>query len=208
MRKTIALCILAAAPILAAETGAMNDAERTFLIEQLEKSKKDFLTTIAGVTPAQWQFKPAPEVWSVAECAEHIILSEDFLRGSAQAMLKSPAVERPATSTAEHDQQIVGMVGDRSHKGKAPEPITPSGKFATPADAAKEFMARRDKSLEYARTTTDDLRVHVAKGPVGPMDAYQLLLLMASHTGRHTDQIREVQANPNYPKTTAQIVSR
>src|SRR6266699_1131290 len=50
MRKTLALCILAVAPILAAETGAMNDAERTFLIEQLEKSKKDFLSSIAGVT--------------------------------------------------------------------------------------------------------------------------------------------------------------
>src|SRR5260370_24056410 len=52
MRKTLALCILAVAP-LAAESGAMNDAERAFLIEQLEKSKKDFLSSIAGVTAAQ-----------------------------------------------------------------------------------------------------------------------------------------------------------
>jgi hypothetical protein len=207
MKKTLAFCILAVAPIMAAENGAMNPAERAFLIEQMEKSKKDFLSSLDGVTAAQWTFKPAPEVWSVAECAEHIILSEDFLRGYAQQNLKTPAVDRPATSTSEMDQKIVGMVGDRSHKGKAPEPIVPSGKFATPADAAKEFIARRDKSLEYARTTTDDLRAHVAKGPVGPMDSYQLLLLMAAHTGRHTAQIREVQANADYPKTTAQLVS-
>jgi hypothetical protein len=204
MRKILALCILAVAPILAAESGAMNDAERTYLIEQLEKSKKDFLSSIAGVTATQWQFKPSPEVWSVAECAEHIILSEDYLRGAAQGMLKSAPVERPATSTSEQDQKIVGMIGDRSHKGKAPEPIVPSGKFATPADAATEFTARRDNSLDYARTTTD-LRVHVTKGPVGPMDAYQLLLLMAAHTGRHTEQIREVQANAGYPKAAAQL---
>jgi hypothetical protein len=208
MKNALALCILAAAPILAAEGGAMNDAERAFLIEQLEKSKKDFLASIEGVTAAQWKFKPAPEVWSVAECAEHIILAEDFLRGYAQQTLKSPAVERPATSTSEGDHKLVAMVGDRSHKAKAPEPITPSGKFTTPADAAKEFTERRDKSLEYARTTTDDLRVHVAQGPAGTMDAYQFLLLMASHTGRHTEQIREVQANPDYPKTTAQVQAR
>jgi hypothetical protein len=208
MRKILALCILAVAPILAAESGAMNDAERTFLIEQLEKSRKDFLSSIAGVTAAQWQFKPTPEVWSVAECAEHIILSEDYLRGTAQGMLKSAAVERPATSTSEQDQKIVGMIGDRSHKAKAPEPIVPSGKFATPPDAATEFTARRDKSLDYARTTTDDLRVHVTKGPLGEMDAYQLLLLMAAHTGRHTEQIREVQANAGYPKTAAQLQAR
>jgi hypothetical protein len=208
MKKALALCILAAAPILAAENGAMNPAERAFLIEQLEKSKKDFLASIDGLTAAQWKFKPSPEVWSVAECAEHIILSEDFLRGFAMSTLQSPAVERPATSTTEQDQKIVAMVGDRSHKAKAPEPIVPSGKFATPADAAAEFTARRDKNLEYARTTNDELRVHSAKGPIGTMDSYQILLLLATHTGRHTEQIREVEANPDYPKTTAQVQAR
>ncbi len=202
--KAIAVCILAAVPIFAAENGAMTDAERSFLIEQLEKSQKDFLASIAGLTAAQWQFKPSADVWSVAECAEHIILAEDYLRGAAQGMLKTPAVERPETSNAEQDKKLVVMIADRSHKAKAPETIVPSGKFATPTDAAKEFTARRDKSLEYARTTTDELRVHASKGPIGTMDAYQLLLLMAVHTGRHTDQIREVQSNAAYPKTTAQ----
>src|SRR5579864_8724945 len=157
MRKALAVCVLAAVPILAAENGAMNDAERSFLIEQLEKSKKDFLASIADVTAAQWKFKPAPEVWSVAECAEHIILAEDYLRGAAQGMLKTPAVERPETSTAEQDKKLVVMVADRSHKAKAPEMIVPSGKFPAPADAAAEFTARRDKSLDYARTSTDEL---------------------------------------------------
>lgn len=207
MRKTLALCILAAAPILAAETGAINDSERAFLIEQLEKSKKDFLASINGLTEAQWKFKPAPDVWSVAECSEHIVLAEGFIGGGARMLLNSPVVDRPATSTEEHDHEIVGMVGDRSHKAKAPEPITPGGtKFPTPADAAAAFTAARDKSLEYARSTTDALRAHVTKGPVGPMDAYQLLLLMAAHTGRHTLQILEVEANPGYPKATAQLI--
>lgn len=208
MRKLLAFCILAAGPILAADNGTLTPAERAFLIEQLEKSKDAFLASIAGVTPAQWTFKPSAEVWSVAECAEHIVLAEDFLRGYSQATLKSPVVERPATSTLEADQKIVTMVGDRSHKAKAPEPIVPSGKFATPEDAAKEFTARRDNSIEYARTTTNDLPVHLSKGPVGDVDAYQILLLMAAHTGRHTEQIREVQANPNYPKATAQLISQ
>jgi hypothetical protein len=209
MKKSLAFCVRAVAPILAAESGAMNDAERAFLVEQLEKSKKDFLASIEGVTAAQWKFKPAPDVWSVAECSEHIVLAEGYISGGSQMLLKSPVVERPATSTAEHDREIVELVGDRSHKAKAPEPIAPNGtKFATPSDAAAAFIAARDKNLEYARTTTDELRVHVTKGPVGDMDAYQLLLLMASHTGRHTAQIREVQANPDYPKTTAQLQAR
>ena len=206
MQKTLMLCALIAAPLLASEGGAMTEAERAFLIAQLEQSKKEFLASLNGLTAAQWRFKPAPEVWSVAECAEHIVLSEDFLFGTAQQILKTPAVERLGSSSSEQDERLVAMVRDRSQKAKAPEPIVPSGKFATPADAAREFAERRDRSLAYARTTTDDLRVHVTKGPLGSLDAYQFLLLMAAHAGRHTAQIREVQANAGYPKASARLM--
>lgn len=102
---------------------------------------------------------------------------------------------------------LVAGVLDRSKKATAPEPIAPTGgKYATPAEAAREFTARRDKTIAYAKTTQDDLRFHSAPGPLGPMDAYQFLLLLASHAGRHTLQIKEVEANPAYPKATAKVV--
>jgi len=204
MKKVLAFCVLAAVPMLAGD-GAITDSERSFLVDQLQQSKKYFLDTIAGVTEAQWKFKPSPTAWSIAECAEHIVLSEDFLFKTSQGILKTPVVPRPETSNSEQDHKLVVMIGDRSHKATAPEPITPSGKFATPADAAAAFTEKRDRNLAYAKTTTDDLRVHTVKGPLGIMDAYQFLLLMASHTGRHTDQIKEVQANADYPKVTASV---
>ena len=201
MKRLIAVLTLAVAPLVAAENGAMTDAERAFLLEQLEQTKKDMLASINGLTAAQWKFKPAPNVWSVAECAEHIALAEDFIGGLAQQLLKTPAVDRPASSNSETDHKIVVAIGDRSHKATAPEPIVPSGKFATPEEAAREFSERRDRTITYVKTTGDDLRVHVTKeGPLGTMDAYQVLLLVAAHSGRHTAQIREVEANPAYPK--------
>src|SRR5450631_4636305 len=71
MRKKLALSlltssILAAVPAMAADGGAMSDAERSFLIDQMEASKKAFLASISGLSEAQWKFKPAPTVWSVA----------------------------------------------------------------------------------------------------------------------------------------------
>jgi hypothetical protein len=198
--KWIAVLACAAAPLLAADSGAMTAAERAYLIEQLEQSKKNMLASIQGVTDAQWKFKPAPNVWSVAECAEHIVLAEDYIFAGAQQALKTPAVPRLATANAEADRKLVSAIQDRSKKATAPEPITPSGKFATPADAVREFTARRDKTIAYVKTTQDDLRAHAMEGPAGPMDAYQFLLLLASHSARHTAQIREVQGNAVYPK--------
>src|ERR1700736_5879189 len=87
MKQAIAFLILAAAPVLAGESGTLTEGERSFLIEQLEQTKKDMLASIAGLTAAQWKFKPAAAVWSVAECAEHIILAEGFLFGASQQIL-------------------------------------------------------------------------------------------------------------------------
>ena len=33
-----------------------------------------------------------------------------------------------------------------------------------------------------------------------PLDAYEFLLLISAHSERHTKQILEVEADPNYPK--------
>lgn len=202
MVKLFPLLLCAAAPIFAAE-GSMNSAERAYLLDQLETSKKEMLASIQGLSAAQWTFKPAPAVWSVQECAEHIILAENFIFGGSQQILKTPAVDRPARSTEEVDHKIVAGVQDRSHKATAPEPIVPTGKFATPEDAAREFTARRDKTIAYVTATNDELRTHVGPGPAGPMDSYQFLLLLAAHSARHTAQIREVQSNAAYPKASA-----
>jgi hypothetical protein len=199
--SVLAISILSVAPAMAADGGALNDSERAFLIEQMEISKKAFLASIAGISEAQWTFKPAPNVWSVQECAEHIVLSETFLFDTSQQILKSPAVARPEKSGPEFDHQLAIGVQDRSHKATAPAPIDPAGRASTltPAAARKQFTEKRDQNEAYVKTTSDDLRVHVAPGPAGPMDAYQFLVLMATHTARHTEQIKEVQANANYP---------
>jgi hypothetical protein len=185
--------------------GRMTDAERAFLVDQLEQTKKLVLESIAGLTPAQWTFKAGPDRWSVQQCAEHIVLAEGFIFQGSQGLLKSPAVPRPEKSNSEVDHMLVAGVTDRSKKLSAPEPLVPSGKFATPEDAAKAFIEARDNSIDYVKSTDADLRVHVGPTPAGPLDAYQLLLLMAAHSARHTAQIREVEADANFPKTSAAL---
>ena len=53
-----------AAALCHAGGGAMSDAERAYLIDRLEESRKAVLASIDGLTEAQWTFKPAPTVWS------------------------------------------------------------------------------------------------------------------------------------------------
>jgi hypothetical protein len=198
--RTLSAFLLCAVSATAGD-GAMNPSERAYLLDVLDSTQKAMIAGIQGVSDAQWRFKPAPEVWSVQECAEHIILAEDFLRNTAMKVVQTPAVARLATATPENDRKLFESVQDRSKKASAPEPIRPGAKFATPADAVREFTARRGKTVEYVKSSNDDLRTRVTTSPLGQLDAYQFLLLLASHSARHTAQIREVQANAAYPKS-------
>ncbi len=56
-----------------------NEEERHFMISHLERTRDLFVKSLDGLSEAQWRFKSAPERWSIAECAEHLVLSEEFL---------------------------------------------------------------------------------------------------------------------------------
>jgi len=177
----------------------ISQGERDFALSSLHASRKAFLDSIAGLSEAQWKFKPAPDRWSVAETAEHIVLTEQGLLDYGKKVLASPAVEERKVDRSV-DQAILKRMTDRSQKRKNPAELTPTGRFATPDDAARAFKESRDRALDYARTTQDDLRSHVMGSGPEAVDAYQMLILFAGHTDRHVAQINEVKANPNYPR--------
>src|SRR6185295_11427920 len=72
----------AQAPAAAPEAVQLSPAEREFAVIYLDKTRKEFLDSIRGLTAAQWNYKPANGGWSVAECAEHIATAEDLIFGS------------------------------------------------------------------------------------------------------------------------------
>lgn len=177
----------------------LSRGDRDFALSHLHATRKMFLEAIAGLTPAQWNFKSAPERWSIAECAEHVALTEDFLFERVKRTLASPAT--PGRKSAVSNEALMKSAIDRSRKTKADEPsIQPKGRWATPAKLAEHFKERRERTLEYVRTTQDDLRSHFAGPDADALDAYQWLLLIAGHTERHVAQIDEVKSDPRFPK--------
>jgi hypothetical protein len=198
MRKlTLVLALAAIVPLNAAP---ISQADRDALIKDLERSRTIFLEAIADVTTeAQWNYKPAPDRWSVAECAAHIIAAEQYFRDSAAAALKTPALPAAQQSTA-GDAVISKMVRDRTTKFRAPAQLEPKGKVVPKAQAIKDFEATRAQTLQYVRTTQDPLREHGSGAPPQVTTAYQLLLMLSGHTERHTAQLLEVKNTARYPK--------
>jgi len=189
-----------------AKGAPLTKEEREFLIAHLERTRSLFLESITGLSEAQWNFKAAPDRWSVAECAEHLALTEDFLFEFATKKVAAipPAPDRPVPAAAElraKDEKVLAVYADRSRKASAPEPLQPKRVFADAAAVKKAFSEKRERNIAYVRSTQDDLRNHSTVGSqFGTTDAYQYLLGIAGHTERHTLQINEVKASAGYPK--------
>ena len=201
----LTLCLLAGS--LVAQTAqqaatTLTPEEREAALKLFQTTHDNFIKSISGLSQKQWTFKPAPDRWSVAEVAEHITVSETTIMGLIQHMLMpSPAAPEKREQVKGKDQLILEKVPDRSHKAQAPEMLRPTGRWATEVDLSKAFEDARKANMEYIRTTNDDLRDHFFDHPVfGTLDGYQWLLLVATHSARHTAQIEEVKADPNFPK--------
>jgi hypothetical protein len=177
----------------------LTQAEKDRAVQYLEKTKQGVLDATKGLSDAQWNFKAGPDRWSIAQCVEHLAAAEDYIRGmDAEKVMLAPAV--PGRDTKKIDDGVVAMVPDRSQKAQAPEPLVPTNRFGSPDGSLKHFVESRAKTEDFVRTTPG-LRDHAVDSPMGTkLDGYEFVLLIAAHSERHTKQILEVKADPNYPK--------
>jgi hypothetical protein len=192
---------LAVVTVSSVSAQPLTQGERDRALSELYVSRKLFLDSIAGLTPAQWSFKPAPDVWSIGECAEHIALSEDLMLDSLPRLMQAPAEPQKRAAVKGKDEFVLKAMLDRSHKAQAREVLIPKHRWADETSLVAHFKQSCDRTLDYIRTTNDDLRDHFIEHPVfKTVDAYQFILMMSAHTQRHTAQLNEVKQAPGYPK--------
>jgi DinB superfamily len=185
---------------LTARAQDLTQAEKDKALTYLESTKHDVLDATRNLSTAQWNFKPAPDRWSIAECMEHIAAAEDYIRGMVESgVMKAPAV--PGRDIAAIDAGIIANVPERKNKVQAPEAIKPTNRFGSPQASIDHFVESRATTENFLKSTPG-LRDHAADSPTGQKwDAYEFILLIAAHSERHTNQIKEVKADPNFPKS-------
>ena len=185
----------------AQETASMSKEERAKLIQWLKDSHAETIAAVEKLSDAQWNWKAAPEKWSVAECVEHIMLAEGLLTAQVQKALASPVNPAWAEKTKGKDQLIENIMVKRLGKAQAPEAIVPGGKL-TRAELMQKLAQARAKTLKFAEETQLPLKEHTAEHPFpvfGTLNAYQWTIYIPLHNIRHNQQIAEVKANPNFP---------
>lgn len=189
---------LVLSPMVAA--APMTEDERERLLEHLQRTRQMFLAAVDGLSKAQWGYKPAPERWSIAECAEHIAASERFIREAVAGFLQTPATPEELAATPPKEDLVLGFVTDRSQRFQSPEPVRPSHEWPTMEETLLAFGRERAETFKLVHDA-EDLRAHAGDHPaVGPLDAYGWLFFLSGHSERHVQQIEEVKADSAFPK--------
>lgn len=170
----------------------MTDTDQT--LAALAASTRDFIATLDGLSPEQWNYRPTEKAWSISETAEHTAV---VLRGvdrlCTTKMLTMPlAADDPGRRIRDGD--LTRLMADRSRAVEAPDMVKPKGRWATREEFIVAFSTSTESLVAWAREHAAVLRAVGAPHPVfGPIDAVQWLEFVAAHNGRHARQVEEAR---------------
>jgi hypothetical protein len=163
------------------------------LAAELRASTDRFLSVLRDVPERLSHIRLTPESWSILECAEHTCLAE---RGMFAALEKRrPTDDAPDIA---RDAVIEKRALDRTRKINSPEHVRPTGRFTSLTEAAQQFRQARERTIAFIENLDEDLRRSTTKHPMGIVDSYQLVIIMARHPERHALQIEEIKNSPAY----------
>src|ERR1700720_2429980 len=117
----IALLLMAVATAVSAQE--VTQAEKDKALQYLETTRKNVLEATKGLSEAQWNFKPGPDRWSVAQVMEHIAAAEDFIRGMVKEKIMMAPAGEPGRDVKKTDEGVLAMVPAGPTKGKRRNPL-------------------------------------------------------------------------------------
>ena len=181
-----------------------SDREQGLLYVQ---QTRDYLVGVTvHLSDAQWQFKPAPERWSIAQILEHMVMTQDLVLGPIWDQLAQAPPSPTAGDYKQVDALLVNQGAVRLSRFPAPEMLEPAGR-CSPEESLRRLLSGYER-LTGMLESSPGLRQHatpslpiraLSNGAYEYMDGYQWLLAVASHNERHTKQILEVKASPQFP---------
>ncbi|MGH9803396.1 MAG: DinB family protein [Blastocatellia bacterium] len=171
------------------------------ILESNGAATSRFAAGVESLNEAQAKFRPGVDEWTIGEIAEHVnIVNGGFLRITGKLLRQAEADPKSAPADLNLGGVIVGANGDQAPKFQAPEMVRPKGGIAI-ADAVVGLRQTIAGFAEIkSRLEAVDLSEQKFPHPaIGPLSAYQWMILLKEHSDRHLGQIQRVKAAADFP---------
>jgi len=175
--------------------------ERNLALNHLKSTRTALMDAVTGLSEAQLAHKPSPETWSVVECVEHLVKSENGIWQQLQGALEDESDPSGRTEMEVSDQQILSSVPKRDRKVSTIPPLEPTNQVDGAKELLSEFNSARNRHIKFLKSTNEDLRNRYYQSPYGKADVYQMLLFLSTHTERHINQINELKEASGFPES-------
>jgi hypothetical protein len=175
---------------------------------QFEQISRDADALVGPLTDAQFAWRPAPAVWSIADCLEHLnTVARFYLPRLDEAI--ADAIRRGTYGEGPFAYNIIGRLftaiqgPPATLKVKAPKPFQPTPNRPR-AEVMAAFRAYQVQYVDRLRQANGlDLARARVSSPVAAWLRFSLgsgVALMAAHELRHLWQARSLTQRPDFPR--------
>jgi hypothetical protein len=176
------------------------------IIAELTSVSEDVETNFGALSLMQLNWRPAAGSWSIAQCLDHLILTNDRIAAPVRKVADgthSPSFwEKWSPLTGFSGSFLVRSMSNDSKKFKAPsKSIVPPSEIG--GDIVQRFKANNDDLIGlFGKLEGADLEGTVISSPFMGLMTYRLsdgLLIVARHERRHVRQAERVMAAQGFP---------
>lgn len=184
------------------------DPELPRLVDEARTIATEAQREFGQLTAQQLNWKPTASEWSVAQCLDHLIVSNsgyfpiaaNVARGAYRTSLKERLPLLPRLFGA---LVLRAVQPESQRKFKASPNFQPS-RSDIGSDIVGRFVSQQHELIDHINLTKDvDLRKTIITSPVASFVTYSLLdgyKIVVAHEKRHLAQARRVTQREGFPK--------
>jgi hypothetical protein len=171
-----------------------------------ESAARDAESAFGHLSAEQLNWKPDPQRWSIAQCLQHLITSNDMMLSKAQA-----ALEGSSATLWQGLSPLSGLFGRLLISSQGPivgrkymtsKEATPASS-GLPADIVRRFADREHQLASWMRGVREEEAARaIMASPFVRFITYSVFdccRLIAAHDQRHLGQARRVMESIGFP---------
>lgn len=167
------------------------NCEKQEILLMLQEGTNSLEEVLRDIDEDAARRRPGPESWSVLQCIQHVTLVE---RGLLARLMDAKPNDQSHQDRA-REAKFHELALNRVRRIEAPPQVVPAGESESLAEAIEDFREARSTTVRFVEEFRGSLRSWLALHPLitRPVNAYEMLLLMAMHPKRHAMQIAQIR---------------
>ncbi len=177
------------------------------LQQQLQTIKLDADNLLTGLSDAQFNWRPEPHIWSIAQCFRHLnVFGREYFSIIAEKV--AAAEKANLIGAGNYKLRILGkyflklMEPPVKTKFKAPKIFQPVADSSLP-EVSQEFQRLQDETIALIvhaeKLNWSKIRVNSPATNLLRFNLTEILAILAAHERRHLWQAAQLRLHLNFP---------